>query len=84
MARERQLVGRREDPDSPRRASCRGGQDERRLGQVELQRQSLHGRLIEATAVLEDAQGIAAEHRFSEDVDESKAQLQHVGRPGLD
>ena len=48
------------------------GQDERRLRQIELQRERLHGRVVEAAPVLEHGERIAGERRLGEDVDDAK------------
>ncbi len=70
MARERHLERRREN------AHVRGGrlrrQDERRLRQVELQRERLHRRVIEPLRILEYRERIAGERRFGEHVDDAK------------
>ena len=53
-------------------ASPFGRQDERRLGQVELQCQRLHRRVVHAARIFEDGQRIAGERRLGEDVDDAE------------
>ena len=48
-------------------------QDERRLGQVELQRDGLHRRIVEPPSVFDDREGISAETLFGEHVDDAEA-----------
>ena len=79
MAGERHLERRREDAHARRRASRR--QDERRLRQVELQRERLHRRVVDAARVLEHAQRIAAERRLGEHVDDAEGVGRHGSAP---
>ena len=77
MSREGHLEGRREDAQARRGLVCR--QHERGLGQVELEGERLHGRVIEAAAVLEDAQRIAAERALREDIDDAEGVAHRTG-----
>src|SRR5207244_13200950 len=52
-------------------------QDECRLGEVELQRQSLHRLARQIDAVFEDGQRVAAQPLFSEHVDDAKGVVTH-------
>ena len=56
---------------------ARRGQHERRLRQVELQRERLHRRVVEAARVLEHAQRIAGERGLGEHVDEAERVVGH-------
>src|SRR5207237_6866334 len=69
MSGKRHLEGRRENAYTRARAFRR--KQEGRLGQIELQRQRLHRRIVESAAILAHAQRIAFEGRFGEHVDDS-------------
>jgi hypothetical protein len=58
VAGERHLEGRREDAHACRRAV--GRQDEGGLRKVELQRERLHRRVVDAARILEHGERIAA------------------------
>ncbi len=81
VAGERHFEGRREDAHV--RGRRRRRQDERGLREVELQRQRLHRRVVEPARVLEDAQRVAGEHGFGEDVDDSVTVRWHGRTSGL-
>ncbi len=53
-------------------------QHERRLRQVELQRERLHRRRVEPARVLEHAERVAGERRLGEHVDDAKRVIAHV------
>ena len=61
------------------RCGARGGQDERRFGEIELARERLHRRRVEGLGALEHAQRIAGEHAaiLGEHVDDAKCELGH-------
>ena len=75
VTRERHLEGRREDAHM--RAGPGRWKDERRLRQIELQRQRLHGGIVETATVLEHRQRIAGETFLGEDVDDAKGVIGH-------
>ena len=76
MTGERHLECRRENAHVC--GSVLGGQQERRFGQVELQCERLHRRVVESAAILEHAQRIAFERRFGEHVDDSIRVVVHL------
>ena len=69
MPGKRHLECRRENAHMGRRTL--GRQQERRFGQVELQCERLHRRVVESAAILEHAKGIALKRRFGKYVDDS-------------
>ncbi len=75
VARENHLEGRRED------THMRGGpgrrKDEGRLRQIELQRQRLHGDIVETATVLEHGERVARQRRLGEDVDDAEGVIGH-------
>src|SRR5439155_11765342 len=75
VTRERHLEGRREDAHM--RAGPGRWKDERRLRQIELQRQCLHGGIVETATVLEHRQRIAGETFLGEHVDDAKGVIGH-------
>src|SRR5438477_1390331 len=77
MAGKRHLESRRENAHVRGRALRR--QNERRLGQIELQRECLHRGVVQPATVFEDAQRIAFERRLCEYVDDSIRVTVHPG-----
>jgi hypothetical protein len=75
------LEGRGENPH-PRVGELRG-QDERRLGQIELQREGLHVRVGKSSRILEYRERIAFEPIFGKHVDDPKSELAAAVVQGL-
>ena len=76
MTRERHFKGGREDAHA--RACDRRGQHECRFRQVELQRDRLHGCVVEPAAVFDDRERIAAKALFGKHVDDSISVVVHA------
>ena len=75
MTGERHFERRREYPHM--RGRVRRRQDERRLGQVELQCDRLHRRIVEPSSVFDDRERVATEAFFGEDIDDTKSEVAH-------
>ena len=73
VAGERQLEGRREDPD-PDVAAGLGWEHEDRLAEADLERERLHGLVVEPARVGEDGELVALKRRVGEDVGDDVAQ----------
>ena len=77
MAGERELDGRREDPDAHVGVVVRRREDEHRFGQVRLLRERLHRQLVEVARVGEHGELVAGERHVGEDVADDVAEAAH-------